>query len=85
MDYFDTFASVIRYSTLRIMLAKAAIEDLEIDYIDINTAFLNPAIEEEIYMAPTEFLKRVFPELKHKNVYLKLNKALYGLKQSPRE
>jgi hypothetical protein len=67
------------------MLAKAAIEDLEIDYIDINTAFLNPAIEEEIYMAPTKFLKRVFPELKHKDTYLKLNKALYSLKQSPRE
>jgi hypothetical protein len=67
------------------MLAKAAMEDLEIDYIDINTAFLNPAIEEEIYMAPTEFLKRVFPELKHKDAYLKLNKALYSLKQSPRE
>ena len=80
MDYFDTFASVVRYSTLQIMLAKAAMEDLEIDHIDINTAFLNPAIEEEIYMAPTEFLKRVFPKLKHKDTYLKLNKALYGLK-----
>jgi hypothetical protein len=80
MDYFNTFALVVRYSTLRIMLAKAAMEDLEIDHIDINTAFLNPAIEEEIYMAPTEFLKRVFPELKYKDTYLKLNKALYGLK-----
>jgi Reverse transcriptase (RNA-dependent DNA polymerase) len=80
MDYFDTFALVIRYSTLCIMLAKAAIKDLEVDYIDINTAFLNPAIEEEIYMAPTEFLKRVFPKLKYKDIYLKLNKALYGLK-----
>jgi hypothetical protein len=80
MDYFDTFALVIRYSTLRIMLAKAAIEDLEIDYININTAFLNPIIKEEIYIAPTKFLKRVFPKLKHKDTYLKLNKALYGLK-----
>ena len=67
------------------MLAKAAIEDLKINYIDINTAFLNPIIKEEIYMAPTKFLKQVFPKLKYKDIYLKLNKALYGLKQSPRE
>jgi hypothetical protein len=62
------------------MLAKAAMEDLEVDYIDINTAFLNPTIEEEIYIAPTELLERVFLELKHKDTYIKLNKALYGLK-----
>ena len=80
MDYFNTFALVIRYSTLYIILAKAAIKDLEIDYIDINTAFLNPIILEEIFIAPTELLKRVFPELKHKDVYIQLNKTLYSLK-----
>ena len=85
MDYFNMFASVIRYSTLRIMLAKAAMEDLEVDHININTAFLNPTISEEIFMALTELLERVFPELKHKDAYIQLNKALYGLKQSPRE
>ena len=74
------FALVIRYSTLWIMLAKAAIKDLEINYININTTFLNPIIEEEIYIALTKFLKRVFPKLKYKDIYLKLNKALYSLK-----
>jgi hypothetical protein len=57
MDYFDMFALVVRYSTLCIMLAKAAIEDLEVDYININTTFLNSMILEEIFMAPTELLK----------------------------
>ena len=64
------FALVIRYSTLCIILAKAAIKDLEVDYININTAFLNSIILEEIFIAPTKLLKRVFPELKHKGAYI---------------
>ena len=79
------FALVIRYNTLCIILVKAAIKDLKVDYININTIFLNPIILEEIFIAPTKLLKRVFLELKHKDVYIQLNKALYGLKQSPRE
>jgi hypothetical protein len=31
IDYFKTFASVLRYSILRALLAKAAAEDLEVD------------------------------------------------------
>jgi hypothetical protein len=80
MDYFDMFALVIRYSTLCIILAKAAIKDLKVDYININTAFLNPIILKEIFIALTKLLKRVFLELKHKDVYIQLNKALYSLK-----
>ena len=64
------FALVIRYSTLYIILAKAAIKDLKVDYININTIFLNPIILEEIFIAPTKLLKRVFLELKHKDVYI---------------
>jgi hypothetical protein len=70
MDYFNTFALVIRYSTLCIILAKAAIKDFKVNYININTAFLNPIILEEIFMAPTKLLKQVFLELKHKDAYI---------------
>jgi hypothetical protein len=31
IDYFETFAFVLRYSTLRALLAKAATEDLEVN------------------------------------------------------
>jgi hypothetical protein len=93
IDYFETFASVVRYTTLRIMLAKVAEDDLEADHVDIDTAFLNPELKEEIYMTlPDEhpilrqLLESVWPELKGagNDVILKLNKALYGLKQAPR-
>jgi hypothetical protein len=61
-------------------LAKAAFKDLKINHIDIEIAFLNPPIYEEIYITLTRFLKRVFPELKHKDAYIRLRKALYSLK-----
>src|SRR5580693_7236174 len=84
IDYFETFASVLRYTTLRILLAKAAAENLEADHVDIDTAFLNPDLEEEVYMKVPEFLEQVYPELKTLGAFLKLNKSLYALKQAPR-
>ena len=76
---------MLRYITLRIVLAKAVYKDLEIDYVDIETAFLNPTIYEEIYITPIKYLKRVFLKLEYKDSYIRLRKALYSLKQSPRE
>jgi hypothetical protein len=64
---------------------KAVFKDLKIDYINIKIAFLNLIIYKEIYITLTRFLKRVFLELKHKDVYIRLRKALYGLKQAPQE
>jgi Reverse transcriptase (RNA-dependent DNA polymerase) len=85
IDYFETYALVLRYTTLRILLAKAAAEDLEADYVDIDTAFLNPDLIEEVYMKVLEFLKEVYLELaKNLDAFLKLNKSLYRLKQAPR-
>jgi hypothetical protein len=45
IDYFETFASVMRYDTLRFLLAKAAAEDSEIDHLDVEQAFLNPVVQ----------------------------------------
>jgi hypothetical protein len=42
--------------------------------------FLNLTLFKEIFIKPIEYLKKIFPKLKKKDVYLKLNKALYGLK-----
>jgi Reverse transcriptase (RNA-dependent DNA polymerase)/GAG-pre-integrase domain len=85
IDYFSTFASVIRYSTLRILLAKAAVEDLEIEQMDVDTAFLNPTLKEEIYMEIPDFFELLYPDVNFKGKCLRLRKSLYGLKQAPRE
>jgi hypothetical protein len=40
-DFKETFAPTVRYSTIRIILALAALEDLELHSVDISHAYLN--------------------------------------------
>jgi hypothetical protein len=55
LDHKETFASVVRYTTVLFLLIYAAVNDLVIDYLDVNTAFLNPPLKEEVYMQIPEF------------------------------
>jgi hypothetical protein len=78
IDYDEVFASVVKHTTVRAMLAYAAVNDLEIEQIDVKTAFLNGPLEEDLFIdAPDGF---DFGQGK----VLKLKKALYGLKQAAR-
>ena len=80
LDYNETFAPVAKFSSIRCILAIAAIDDAEVHQMDVKTAFLNGELNEDIYMEqPEGFVKE-----SEKNLVCKLNKALYGLKQSPR-
>jgi len=80
-SYSDTYAPVVRFATLRAMLAIAAHFDMEIHQMDVVTAFLNGSMEGEpqaIYMRlPSD-------EHGHRGKVVLLQKALYGLKQAPR-
>ncbi|GAX85913.1 hypothetical protein CEUSTIGMA_g13329.t1 [Chlamydomonas eustigma] len=79
IDYNEVYAPVSKHTTLRALLSLVATEDLELQQLDVKTAFLNGVLEEEIYMVqPPGF------EEGGKNVVCKLEKALYGLKQAPR-
>lgn len=78
IDYMDTFAPVAKLASLRILLAIAAVEDLEIHQMDVVTAFLIPDLEEEIYMVQPEGFDG------KEGLVCKLQKGLYGLKQSAR-
>ena len=48
IDYTEIFAPVIRVESIRILLAYVAVYDLECHQMDIETAFLNGTIEEDI-------------------------------------
>ncbi|WZZ36874.1 hypothetical protein YC2023_020275 [Brassica napus] len=54
LDYFDTYYPVTRITSIRLMIAIAALRDLEIHQMDVKTAFLNGDLEEEIYMKQPE-------------------------------
>ena len=78
IDYNETFASVVKLMSYKALFAIAAVLDLDLEQMDVKTAFLYGNIDEEVYVEqPPEFddgTARV----------CKLNKALYGLKQAPR-
>ena len=46
-----------RYKTARLLLAVAALEDLDIQSIDIKTAYLYGDLDKEIYMEQPEGFK----------------------------
>jgi len=79
IDYTITFSPTLKLDSLRIIIAIAVQRDYEIIQIDINAAYLNAEMSEDIYIeAP-----RGHPM--YNKGYLRLNKALYGLKQAGRE
>ncbi|GKB66566.1 zinc finger, CCHC-type containing protein, partial [Tanacetum coccineum] len=51
IDYFDTYALVARITTIRLLLALAAIHNLVIHQMDVKTTFLNGDLDEEVYEA----------------------------------
>ena len=80
IDYEETFSPVARYTSIRSGLAIANQLDLELHQMDVQTAFLNGELEEEIYMLQPEGYKEKGKE----NFVCKLNKSIYGLKQASR-
>ncbi|GJX21817.1 retrovirus-related pol polyprotein from transposon TNT 1-94 [Tanacetum coccineum] len=80
IDYDETYASVARLESIRILLAYACALDFKLFQMDVKSAFLNGFINEEVYVAqPPGFIDFKKPD----HVY-KLKKALYGLKQAPK-
>lgn len=54
LDYNETFASVCRFESVRLLFAIAASEKLHILQFDVKTAFLNGELDEEIFMVQPE-------------------------------
>ena len=84
IDFSETYSPVARVETIRTLLKIAAEKGLEVQQMDVKTAYLNSRLEEEIYMEIPEAYQQYGRIPKNANC-VKLNKALYGLKQGARE
>jgi len=79
-DYTDTYSPVARFTSIRSLLAIAAQLGLHIHQMDVDTAFLNAPITEDIWVQiPAGCLPPG-----DDGIY-KLDRSLYGLTQAPRE
>ncbi|XP_073061796.1 uncharacterized protein [Primulina eburnea] len=81
VDFDEIFSSVVKMTSIRIVLGLAAELDLEVEQMDVKTAFLHGDLEEEIYMEQP----KGFAEKGKEDITCRLNKSLYGLKQAPRQ
>ena len=50
VDFEETYSSVARLKTVRCFLAVVAIRDLELELMDVETAYLNAPLKERVYM-----------------------------------
>lgn len=78
IDYDETYSPLLRYTSVRFLLAVAVRYDLDIDQMDAVTAFLQGDLSEEIYMQQPEGFSN------GSNEVCRLKKTLYGLKQASR-
>ena len=76
LDYFDTYSPVTRINSIRMVLAIAALRDLEVHQMVVKTTFLNGDLNKEIYMEQPEGFSTPGQERKVR----RLVKFLYGLK-----
>ena len=51
VDYGEIFSPVTKMTSIRFLLSIAVAYDLEIEKMDVKTAFLHGDLEEEIYMS----------------------------------
>ena len=82
IDYTETFAPTACFGALQTVITLAALEDWDLESVDISTAFLNGDIDAEVYMTKPEGVE--FPGFEGSAWVLQLLKGLYGIKQGPR-
>lgn len=79
IDYGETFSPVVRYGSIRLLIALAAQRGMGIDQMDAVTAYLQGTLDEDIYTLQPDGFDDGSGKV------CKLHKAMYGLKQSGRQ
>ena len=78
MDFDETFAPVVKLTSVRILCALASLLKLHFHHLDVDTAFLNGTLQEEIYMRLPQGIGL------NSGKFVRLLRSIYGLKQASR-
>ncbi|MGH3055543.1 MAG: reverse transcriptase domain-containing protein, partial [Gaiellaceae bacterium] len=78
VDAFDTYAPVVQWSTVCLMMTMGSVMDLKSVQVDYNNAFAQARLKEPIYVE----IPRGFSSNYDGNKVLKLNSSLYGLRRA---
>ena len=81
INYEETFTSVIKSVTFKLVFSKAALKDLKLEQMNMVTAFLNSLVEDSLAV----YIKQPSEYKKENNQVCLLLKTLYDLKQSPHQ
>ena len=81
VDFKQVFSPVVRHTSIKVLLAMIAVYDMELDQLDVKTAFLHGILQKEILMVQPEG----YVDLERPERVCLLKKSLYSLKQSPRQ
>lgn len=90
VDYKETYAPVVKFKSIKLILAIAAAGDMELKQLDFSNAFLNAGLDELVYMEqPIGYHTNTTgtdttPTDTGARLVCRLKRALYGLKQAPR-
>ena len=79
IDYFDKYAPVVNWTTVRMMLILTLREKLHTRLVDFTNAFAQATLKGAVYVE----LPKLYEAADGSDVVLKLNKSLYGLVQAP--
>ncbi|CAI7808888.1 unnamed protein product [Closterium sp. NIES-53] len=81
VNFFQTFSTTPKMTTLRVLLHVAAQPDYELHSLDFSTAFLQGSLHEAIWLRRPSGFTGSFPE----GTQWSLRRPVYGLRQAPRK
>ena len=85
IDFLNNYLPVVNDTSFRILLVLIKKNNLDAWSLDVETAFLNGELEEEIFMKIPEGLYNQEGNETSSNSVLRLKKSIYGLLQAARQ